>query len=99
MKMKKLHRDIKKRKLFKKTELFQRVLKALFLYTNNVQLMHSVRFILFNKLTVDAFRTRVHNYCVVSGRARGVYRDVKVSRIVFRNLAAKGLFFGLKKAS
>merc|ERR1711976_1011886 len=48
-------------------------------------------------MRVDAFRTRVHNYCVVTGRARGVYRDVKVSRIVFRNLAAEGLFFGLKK--
>jgi len=99
MKIKKLNCDIKKRKVFKKTELFQRVLKVLFLYTNHVQLMHSVRFILFNKMRVDAFRTRVHNYCVVTGRARGVYRDVKVSRIVFRNLAAEGLFFGLKKAS
>jgi small subunit ribosomal protein S14 len=44
------------------------------------------------KLPRDSSAVRVRNRCVVSGRGRGVYRKLKVSRIVLRKM-------GLEKAS
>ncbi|MGL4974029.1 MAG: 30S ribosomal protein S14 [Bosea sp. (in: a-proteobacteria)] len=43
--------------------------------------------------------TRVRNRCEVSGRARAVYRKMKVSRIALRELGNKGLIPGLVKSS
>jgi small subunit ribosomal protein S14 len=43
--------------------------------------------------------TRVHNRCEVTGRARGYYRKLKMSRIAIREFGAKGLIPGLVKSS
>jgi small subunit ribosomal protein S14 len=43
--------------------------------------------------------TRVRLRCVVSGRPRGVYRKLKMSRIALRDLGSKGLVPGLVKSS
>ena len=43
--------------------------------------------------------TRIRNRCELSGRPRGFYRRVKVSRIALRQLAASGLIPGMTKAS
>lgn len=43
--------------------------------------------------------TRVRNRCEVSGRARAVYRKMRVSRIALRELGNKGLIPGLVKSS
>ena len=99
MKYRRKNRDTKKRYLFKKTEFFQLVLKVLFLLKTDLSSKYLIqKKLLLNSLT-DIFRTRVRNYCVVTGRSRGVYSHVKVSRIMFRELGSRGLFFGLKKAS
>ncbi len=42
---------------------------------------------------------RLHNRCLLSGRPKGFMRQFGVSRIVFRELASKGLIPGVKKAS
>lgn len=42
---------------------------------------------------------RLHNRCKLSGRPRGYIRQFGISRIVFRELASKGLIPGVKKAS
>jgi small subunit ribosomal protein S14 len=42
---------------------------------------------------------RLHNRCKLSGRPKGYMRQFGVSRIVFRELASKGLIPGVKKAS
>ncbi|MBN1144082.1 MAG: 30S ribosomal protein S14 [Bacteroidales bacterium] len=42
---------------------------------------------------------RLHNRCKLSGRPKGFMRQFGVSRIVFRELASKGLIPGVKKAS
>jgi small subunit ribosomal protein S14 len=40
------------------------------------------------------------NRCVLTGRPRGVYMEhFKISRLMIRELASKGLLPGLKKAS
>jgi len=43
--------------------------------------------------------TRVRNRCQVSGRPRGYYRKLKMSRIALRQLASHGLVPGMVKSS
>jgi small subunit ribosomal protein S14 len=43
--------------------------------------------------------TRVRNRCQVSGRPRGYYRKLKMSRVALRQLASHGLIPGMVKSS
>jgi len=43
--------------------------------------------------------TRIRNRCMVSGRPRGYYRKLKMSRIALRELGSHGLIPGLVKSS
>ncbi|AZU03417.1 30S ribosomal protein S14 [Glycocaulis alkaliphilus] len=43
--------------------------------------------------------TRIRNRCKVSGRPRGYYRKLKMSRIALRELGSHGLIPGLVKSS
>ncbi len=47
----------------------------------------------------NSSRVRVRNRCEVSGRPRGYYRKLKMSRIALRELGSKGLVPGLVKSS
>jgi small subunit ribosomal protein S14 len=43
--------------------------------------------------------TRVRNRCELTGRSRGYYRKFRLSRIMLRELANKGLLPGVTKSS
>jgi small subunit ribosomal protein S14 len=43
--------------------------------------------------------TRIRNRCEVTGRPRGFYRKLKMSRIALRDLGNQGLIPGLVKSS
>ncbi len=43
--------------------------------------------------------TRVRNRCEVTGRPRGVYRKLRMSRIALRELGSAGVIPGLVKSS
>lgn len=47
----------------------------------------------------NASPNRVRNRCEVSGRPRGYYRKLKMSRIALRELGSHGLIPGLVKSS
>ena len=51
------------------------------------------------KLPKNASPVRLHNRCSITGRPRGFMRLFGISRIQFREMAAKGLIPGVKKAS
>jgi small subunit ribosomal protein S14 len=51
------------------------------------------------KLPRNSSRTRIRNRCEITGRSRGFYRKLKVSRIAFRDLANFGQAPGVTKAS
>ncbi|MBM4157785.1 MAG: 30S ribosomal protein S14 [Ignavibacteria bacterium] len=51
------------------------------------------------KLPRNSSRTRLHNRCNVTGRARSYYRKFGVSRLVFRELALQGKIPGIIKSS
>ncbi|MFO7370149.1 MAG: 30S ribosomal protein S14 [Bacteroidales bacterium] len=52
-----------------------------------------------SRLPRNSSPIRLHNRCKLSGRPKGFMRQFGVSRIVFRELASKGLIPGVKKAS
>jgi len=56
----------------------------------------------FQKLATlprNSSKVRLHNRCLLTGRPKGYMRQFGISRIVFREMASKGLIPGVKKAS
>lgn len=51
------------------------------------------------QLPRNSSATRIRNRCLLSGRPRGVYRKLKLSRIALRDLASKGQIPGMVKSS
>ena len=51
------------------------------------------------RLPRDASPTRLRNLCALTGRSRGVYRKLRISRIMLRELAHEGKIAGMRKAS
>jgi small subunit ribosomal protein S14 len=52
-----------------------------------------------SELPRNSAKERVRNRCEVSGRPRGFYRKLKMSRIALRELGSRGLVPGLVKSS
>lgn len=55
--------------------------------------------IALNKMPRDSSKTRLRSRCQLTGRARGVLRKFKLSRLTFREMASFGLIPGVHKAS
>ena len=51
------------------------------------------------KLPRNSSKVRVHHRCELSGRPKGYYRKVKMSRIALRSLSNFGQIPGMTKAS
>jgi small subunit ribosomal protein S14 len=51
------------------------------------------------KLPRNSAANRVRNRCEISGRPRGVYRKLRMSRIALRDYGANGFIPGLVKSS
>jgi ribosomal protein S14 len=99
MKSRRQIKDITKRGLYIKTELIQRVIKTLYFSFNTHVLFFSLLRSNFMPNVPKHFKSHIKNFCIVSGRSKGIHRKFKISRIFLRELSSKGYFFGLKKAS
>jgi small subunit ribosomal protein S14 len=51
------------------------------------------------ELPRNSSRVRIRNRCELTGRPRGVYRKLRVSRIALRELGSSGMIPGLVKSS
>ena len=51
------------------------------------------------QLPRNSSKTRIRNRCELTGRPRGFYRKLKVSRIMLRELGAMGQIPGMVKSS
>ena len=94
-----IERDKKRRQLVAKYELKRLQLKSI---VNSVALPTEIRreaTLKLAKLPRNSSKVRIRNRCVLTGRSRGVYRQFKISRILFRELALTGLLPGVKKSS
>jgi len=75
---------------------------ALMAIANDTSLSNEERFkarLKLAELPRNSAPTRLRNRCGVSGRPRGYYRKLNVSRIALRELASKGLIPGMVKSS
>ena len=52
-----------------------------------------------SKLPKNSSKTRIKNRCEITGRAHGVYRKLKISRITLRQLSLSGKIPGMIKSS
>lgn len=95
MKKFKYNKNYLERKLYNNKEIEKRLLKILYL---NLKMVF-FKLKLLKKIFKMKIPNRFINLCIVTGRSRSVFTKFKVSRIILRDLSAKGCFFGLKKAS
>lgn len=51
------------------------------------------------KLPKNSSAVRLHNRCQLTGRPKGYMRQFGISRVMFREMASKGLIPGITKAS
>ena len=51
------------------------------------------------KMPRNSAKVRIRNRCEITGRPRGVYRKLKISRIALRDLALSGKIPGMTKSS
>tara|TARA_B100000073_G_C23439708_1_gene454806 strand:- start:273 stop:578 length:306 start_codon:yes stop_codon:yes gene_type:complete len=92
----------KNRTRIKKVEKFAEKRKELKKIIMNKKTSSEDRFqavIKLASLPKNGCAVRVRNRCELSGRPRGFYRRVKLSRIALRDLAASGQIPGMIKAS
>ena len=92
-------RDHARRLIMAKYEIKRTQYKAIW---QDINLPNSIRYSSFFKLSQinrNSSLTRIRNRCVITGRARSVYNKMRISRIVFRELAAKGAIMGVSKSS
>lgn len=96
--MHKIRRDIKRRTLTSNFEYVKLENKFLTKITKN-QEKKLKSYEKINKLPRDSSKTRIRNFCIITQRSRGIYKDFGLSRIMFRELALTGFLPGIKKAS
>lgn len=94
-----VERDLKRRRLAKKFESKRTRLKEII---NDKEQPGEDRFVAALKLAElprNSSKTRIRNRCLVTGRPRGYYRKLKMSRIALREMGSDGKIPGLVKSS
>jgi small subunit ribosomal protein S14 len=94
-----IERDLKRSKLVKKYAAKRAELKAI---ASNESLPLEERFearLKLAELPRNSAAVRIRNRCEVTGRPRGYYRKLRMSRISLRDLGSHGLVPGLVKSS
>ncbi len=51
------------------------------------------------ELPRNSSKTRIRNRCELTGRPRGFYRKLRISRVALRELSSQGLIPGMVKSS
>jgi small subunit ribosomal protein S14 len=94
-----IERNLKRVKMAKKFENKRSKLKKIIM---NKTLSLNERFLASLKLSKvprNSAKNRVKNRCEITGRSRGYYRKLRMSRIALRKFASSGQIPGMTKAS
>ncbi len=94
-----IERDNKRRRMVKKCAAKRAKLKAI---VKDQALPADERFQAVMKLAEmprNGAKVRIRNRCALSGRPRGYYRKLNLSRIALRDLASRGELPGVTKSS
>ena len=94
-----IERNLKRVRMSKNLEATRAKLKKIIM---NKTLPLNERFLASLKLSKvprNSAKTRIRNRCEITGRSRGYYRKLKMSRIALRKFASSGKIPGMTKAS
>lgn len=94
-----IERNDKRRRMVKRDSNKRTKLKAI---VKNKDIPADERFQAMMKLAEmprNGSKTRIRNRCALSGRPRGYYRKLNLSRIALRDLASRGELPGVTKSS
>ena len=94
-----INRNAKREKLVAKFAVTRAELKA---KIQDMKVAPEERFeaqLALAKLPRNSSKTRIHHRCEVSGRPKGYYRKVRMSRIALRDMSNFGQIPGMTKAS
>lgn len=92
-----IYRDLSLRIHYIKIEPILILLNSL-AYNNILPL--SIRLSIFLLIDLISFsKSKIRNYCLLTGRSKGILPSFKISRIKFREIAEKGLLPGVRRSS
>ena len=94
-----IEKNNRRRKLVKQYDAKRKKLKAIAMDKSKPMEERFAARLKLAELPRNSSKTRIRNRCELSGRARGYYRKVKMSRIALRDLASQGLIPGMVKSS
>ena len=94
-----VERDLKRRRLVEKYAAKREQLKAAALKEDLPMEERFAARLKLAELPRNSAPNRVRNRCKVTGRPRGYYRKLKMSRIALRELGSQGKVPGLVKSS
>lgn len=95
----KIYIDKKKRLSYLKYEFITNILKSL-LICNSISIeLKKHLFLEYLTLPKNSSIVRLHNICYMTGRSRGNYRQLKISRIKLKELISLGKLPGFLKSS
>ena len=91
--------DNKRRQLYKLNEINNRILKTL-AYNTNLPISIRWKYMLkLTKLHKNSYSSKIHNFCILTGRSKSVFKNFKLSRISFRNENSFNNVVGITKSS
>ncbi|MBL4618826.1 MAG: 30S ribosomal protein S14 [Alphaproteobacteria bacterium] len=94
-----IERDLKRRRMAKKFESKRTRLQAIIRDKEQSDEDRFTAVLKLAELPRNSSKTRIRNRCLVTGRPRGYYRKLKMSRIALRELGSDGKIPGLVKSS
>ncbi|KAH6686918.1 ribosomal protein S14p/S29e [Plectosphaerella plurivora] len=92
-------RDHTKRKVFAEFETERQALRYLIRNTTLPPRVRAEAQLQLTQMHCYTRPTQIRNRCTMGGKARGIFRDFKLSRFMFRMQAIEGHLPGVKKAS
>ena len=94
-----IHRDLKRERLIQRYAARRAELKKIVRDPGTDLDEKRSAIAALEKMPANASSARHKNRCRLTGRARGVYRKFKLSRIMLRKLALEGQIPGMTKSS
>ncbi|MCA8887590.1 MAG: 30S ribosomal protein S14 [Parvularculaceae bacterium] len=94
-----IERNQKRQRLAKRYEAKRERLKALIKDESTPAEDKFAAALQLAELPRNSSKTRIRNRCLVTGRPRGFYRKLKMSRVALRELGSEGKIPGLVKSS
>ena len=94
-----INRNLKREKMVQKFARRRQALKDVIMNKQSTPEEVFEAMIKLSELPRNSSKVRVHNRCALTGRSRGYYRKLKMSRIKLRELANEGMSPGMVKSS